>query len=246
MSRRRSPIGFVEALARRLGRRGAPPPESPFRYVFIVGYARSGSTMLQKVLASIDGFLVTSENADALSGLFFAYQSACTAHREQSTPLPDDPHDPAAGSADRFDPDRYARSLAQAFVDELVQPPARARLIGFKEARYFDRLDVFDEFVGFLQRAFVPSLVVFNKRDPAAVAQSGWWRNYPRAPLIAEIERFDRLAAAYAKTRPADTIIVDYDRYARNATALRPLFAKLGVPFDADAIQTILATPSDD
>jgi len=239
-------MGFVEALARRLGRRDTPPPESPFRYVFIVAYARSGSTMLQQVLASIEGFLATSENADALSGLFFAYQSACTAQHEQSPPLPDDPDDPAARGADRFDPDRYARSLAQAFVDEIVQPAARVRLIGFREARYFDRLDVFDEFVGFLQRAFVPALVVFNKRDPAAVAQSGWWRNYPREPLIAEIERFDRLAAAYAKTRPADTIVVDYEHYAWNASALRPLFTKLGVAFDADTIQKILATPSED
>ena len=244
MSRRRSPIGIVDALARRLGRRGVPSPVSPFRYVFIVAYARSGSTLLQRVLASIDGFLATSENADALSGLFFAYQTACTAHREHGMPMPDD--DPARRVADRFDPDRYARSLAQAFVDEIVQPPARTRLIGFKQARCFDRLDVFDELVGFLQRAFVPTLVVFNKRDPAAVAQSGWWRNSPREPLIAEIERFDRLATAYAETRPADTIIVDYDHYQDDASALRPLFAKLGVPFDGGTAQKILATPSDD
>ncbi len=245
MSGRRSPLGFVEALARRLGRGGTAPPEPPFRYVFVVAYARAGSAMLQKVLASIDGFHVTSDNADALNGLFFAYQSACGTLREHDAPALDDPVD-GADDADPFDPDRYARTLAQAFVDEIVQPPARARIIGFREARYFEQLDVLDALIGFLQRAFVPALVVFNQRDPAAVAQSGLWRNYPHEPLIEEIERFDRLTSAYAKTRPTDTIVVDYDRYARNASALRPLFTKLGAPFDEASVRAILETPSDD
>src|SRR6187397_2659063 len=132
----RSPLGFVESLARRLARRKPPaPPELPFRYVFIVAYGRSGSTVLQKILASIDGFHVTGENADALAGLFYSYRSACEAREEQGTEPRRNPGDPWRG-ADRIDPEHYARTLAQAFVEELIQPPARARMIGFKEVRY--------------------------------------------------------------------------------------------------------------
>lgn len=243
--KRRTPLGFVEALARRLARRNAPTADLPFRYVFLVAYARSGSTLLEKVLASIAGFHLTGENADALSGLFFSYQRACEAGREPAEDPRDGPDDPGHG-ADRIDPERHARTLAQAFVDEILQPPARARMIGFKDVRYFDRLDAFDDYVGFMQRAFAPALVVFNKRDAAAIAQSGWWRNYPREPLIAEIERFDRLASTYAAEHPAETIVVDYDAYARDAAALRPLFQRLGVPFDQTTVQKILDLPVDD
>jgi hypothetical protein len=242
--KRRSPLGFVEALTRRLARRKPPPPELPFRYVFIVTYGRSGSTVLQNVLATIDGFHVAGENADALAGLFYSYRSACEARDEQGNEPRRNPSDPWRG-ADRIDPEHYARTLAHAFVEELIQPPARARMIGFKEVRYIDHLDDFDEYVGFIQMAFAPAFVVFNKREAAAVVQSGWWKDYPREPLIAKIERFDALAAAYAARRPADTIVLDYDVYSRDASVLRPLFERLGVPFDARLVQKVLDTPLD-
>jgi hypothetical protein len=238
--KRRSPLGFVEALARRLARRARQSTaDLPYRYVFVVAYARSGSTLLQKILASIDGFHVTGENADALAGLFFSYQSACQARQEQGAEPRTDPGDPWRG-ADRIDPEQYAKTLGQAFVDEILQPPARARMIGFKEVRYFDRLDVFDAYLDFIRLTFAPALLVLNRRDPAAVAASGWWRNYPRESLIAEIERFDTLAAAYAARHPDATITLDYDAYGRDVTALRPLFDRLGVPFDAATAQRIL------
>jgi hypothetical protein len=240
--KRRSPLGFVEALARRLGRRSQPTTDLPFRYVFVVAYARSGATVLQKVLASIAGFHVTAENADALSGLFFSYQSACRARLEPGTEARSDPGDPGRG-ADRIDPEHYAKTLGRAFVEEILQPPARARIIGFKEVRYFDRLDVFDEYLDFLRLAFPPALLVLNRRDAAAVADSGWWRNYPREPLIAEIRRFDVLAAAYAARFPEATIMLDYDVYRRDADAFRPLFERLGVPFDRRMVQAVLDVP---
>jgi hypothetical protein len=237
--RARSPLGFVEALARRLARRTHPTADLPYRYVFVVAYARSGSTLLQKILASIDGFHVTGENADALAGLFFSYQSAYQARHEQGTEPRTDPGDPWRG-ADRIDPEHYAKTLGQAFVEEILQPSARARMIGFKEVRYFDRLDVLDEYLDFIRLAFAPALLVLNRRDPAAVAASGWWKNYPRATMIAEIERFDTLAAAYAAKHPDATVTLDYDVYSRDAAALRPLFARLGVPFDLRSVQRIM------
>lgn len=48
----------------------------PFRYVFVVAYARSGSTLLQAILASLVGFWMVGENADALGGLFDSVQAA--------------------------------------------------------------------------------------------------------------------------------------------------------------------------
>jgi hypothetical protein len=261
--RRRSPIGFMEALARRLARRRGSTADLPFRYVFVIAYARSGSTRLYEALATIDGFYPTSENAAALHGLFFAYQSACRARDEQpreardepATPPPGQRVDPLEGEdgeagdtaspATRFDPDHYARTLAQAFVDELVQPPARARLIGFHEMRYFDRLEVFDEYVRFLSTAFAPALVVFNKRAPSAVARTGAWRSYPEDTVVTELERFDTRAATYAAAHPSQAIVMDYDAYSRDPSALRPLFERLGVPFHEDAVRTIVTTPLD-
>jgi hypothetical protein len=239
--KRRSPPGFVQAFARRITRRTQPASELPFRYVFVVAYGRSGSTVVQKVLASIDGFHVTGENADALGGLFFSYQSARLARREQGTEPRDALGDPWRG-ADRIEPDQYARALARAFVDEILQPPARARMIGFKEVRYIDRLDVFDEYLDFVRLAFRPAFLVFNKRDAVAVVDSGWWRNYAREPLIEKIERFDTLAATYVARHPTTTMLLDYETYRSDAAAFRPLFEHLGVPYDRRMVQRTLET----
>jgi hypothetical protein len=264
--RRRSPFGFVEALARRFGRRHEPA-DLPFRYVFVIAYAHSGSARLYDALATIEGFHATAQNADALHGLFFAYENGCRAQAEQASASPDGPsaalfHDlampsgvadraealareePAAGPAG-FDAGHYARRLAQAFVDTLVQPPARARLIGFHEMRYFERLEIFDAYVEFLMTAFVPALVVFNKRDPAAVARSGAWQSYPEEAVVAELTRFDARAGSYAAAHPANAIVVDHGTYGVDSSALRPLFERLGAPFDAAAVARIFATPLD-
>lgn len=228
------------AVRRWLSRRRAGGSE-PYRFVFVVTYARSGSTVLQAILASLDGFWMTGENAGALEGLFDSYRRAKQAREEQGGEPRRAPGDPWRG-ADRIDPERYAAALARVFVEEILQPPTAARVIGFKEVRYFDRMDDFHDYLGFMQRVFAPSLIVFNKRRAEDVAQSGWWKVHETAALVAEIERFDGLAARYAGAHPEGTIVVDYDAYCRDVAALRPLVERLGRPFDPAALRRILAT----
>ena len=151
------------------------------------------------------------------------------------------PGDPWRG-ADRIDPERYAAELARVFVAEIVRPPASARIVGFKEVRYFDRMDDLPEYLAFMARVFAPALLVFNRRRAADVARSGWWKAYDGAALVAEIERFDALTAAYAAAHPAGTIVMDYDVYSRDVEALRPLVERLGRAFDGRALGRVLAT----
>ena len=234
-------VWFFERFVDRKRERNSEPA-GPYRYVFIVTYARSGSTVLQKILGCIDGFYVAGENGGALFGLFQSYQAARAAVVEQGNEPRSDVGDPWRG-VDRIDPERYGRALADVFVNEIVQPPPSARVIGFKEVRYFDCLDVLDEFLEFMQRQFEPSLIVFNKRNATAVAQSAWWRNYSTAELIAEIERFDRLMTGYVERHPADALIVDYDAYCRDVNSLRALFDRLGEQFDPASVQAVLDVP---
>jgi hypothetical protein len=229
----------VRAWCRRLSARRARAAD-PFRYVFIVTYARSGSTLLQAVLGGLFGFWMMGENADALGGLFDSYRAAKHARDVQGTERRTARGDPWRG-AHRIEPDRYAVALARAFVDEILQPPKTARVVGFKEVRYFDRLDELHAYLAFMQRVFAPSLVVFNKRSAEDVARSGWWREHDTTELIAEVLRFDRLAEEYAAAHADRALIVDYDAYCRDVNALQPLFAMLRRPLDPDGLRRVLA-----
>jgi hypothetical protein len=223
---RRPPVGVARA--------------TPYRYVLIVTYARSGSTLLQKILAGIDGFHVVGENHDALGGLYRSYLSARATREEEGSARRDEPGDPWRG-AHHVDPERYARALARVFVDEILQPPPAARVVGFKEVRYFDCLDVLPDYLAFIQRVLSPSLVVFNKRKATDVARSAWWKEHPTDALVTEVERFDTLMDDYTAAHPHDAMVVDYDAYRSDPTALRPLFDRLDVTFEPQRIADVLA-----
>ena len=51
-----------------------------YQHVLIITYGRSGSTLLQGLLNSIDGCIVRGENYDACKGLFRTYQAVSYTH----------------------------------------------------------------------------------------------------------------------------------------------------------------------
>lgn len=107
--------------------------------------------------------------------------------------------------------------------------------------RYFDHLDDLPAYLAFIQRAFVPSLLVFNRRRPEDVVRSGWWQSHDPTALADEVRRFDGLAEAYVAAHAESALTVDYDAYCRNVDALRPLFAMLERPFDPAVVRRVLA-----
>ena len=222
-------------------RRRAPDARAEVRtrrFVLIVTYARSGSTVLQSVLASIPGSHIMGENGDALAGLFASWRSASHARDEQGGQMRAASGDPWRG-AHRIDPDRYNRELVRVFISEILQPPDDAWLVGFKEVRYFDHDDDLVEYLDYVRTSFSPALLVFNRRRAADVARSGWWKDH-QSDIAGEVARFDQLTSAYAGAHPHETIIVDYDEWSADPHALRPLFEHLGATFDLPTVRRVL------
>lgn len=224
----------IFASWKRVSEHGVKP-----RYAFIVTYGRSGSTVLQKIIASISGCHFNGENSDALAGLWASYRSACATRSEQGDVPRTRSGDPWRG-AHLIDPQSYNRKLASLFVDEILRPPPDAALIGFKEVRYFDHGEALPDYLDYIRTTFAPALLIFNRRDPVAVANSAWWKNHP-ADIAAEVRRFDAQTDLYARLYPAETIIVDYDAFCRDPDHLRPLFERLGADFDRGRLAGLMA-----
>jgi hypothetical protein len=209
------------------------------RYLFIVTYARSGSTLLQKILAGIPGCHLVGENADALGGLFASWRSTVEAREGQGGTPRTKPGDPWRG-AHLIDPVRYNRRLAEIFIEEIVQPPPEAKFIGFKEVRYFDYGERLPAYLDYIRFTFKPALLIFNRRDPEEVARSGWWRSHPD-DIASEVRKFDTVIEAYERANPDETISVDYTLWRSDPDLLRPLFERLGEKFDVSQIARILS-----
>jgi hypothetical protein len=213
-----------------------------YRFLFIVTYGRSGSTLLQKIIGSNGGYHIVGENNNVLHALLCAYERASEAKRTEGNEPRDRLGDPWYG-IHLTDPERFGRDLARLFVQEFIRPPRGACTIGFKEIRYIDYPEVLERHLDYMRALFQPALFVFNRRNSGATANSlaAWWKDLTVAQIVSELEAFDRRMEAYAAAHPNDTILVDYDAYTRDPDQLKPLFARLGETFDRKKIEQIMS-----
>lgn len=227
----------------------APPgparavPHPPGGYVFIVTYGRSGSTLLQNLLNAIDGYCIRGENENILMHLargWHAVQTSRPMRGMRSAGRVSGPEDPWFG-AEAVDPGRLGRSLAALFLREVLRLPPGTRVGGFKEIRFLAHPEFFPAYLDFLHRFFPGTRIVFNTRDHAAVARSGWWARMDPASVAARLREAERLFAAYQAAHPGRCITLHYDDYVRDPAALAPLFAFLGEPFDAARVAAVMA-----
>jgi hypothetical protein len=219
-------------------RRRRVHPQPIRKFVFIVSYGRSGSTVLQSMLATVPGSHIMGENLDALAGLFQSYRSAVQAKAEQGSAPRTAPGDPWRG-AHKIKPDQYNHKLATAFLEDVLNVEKGATIVGFKEIRYFDHEDL-EEYLDYIRLTFVPGLLVFNRRNAEDVAKSAWWGTHP-ADIAEQVRRFDQRTEAYATLHSNCCLSVSYDEYVRDPQVLQPLFDRLDATFDLATLHGVLA-----
>ncbi|MEV0157507.1 sulfotransferase [Micromonospora sp. NPDC050686] len=223
-------------LASRLSRRADDSRQ--YRYVFVVTYGRSGSTLLMGLLNTIPGYRIRGENDNSLYGLY----QACTAIREAYPKRAENgwsTGDPWYG-ADRWRPDAYRRALLDAFVGHVLRPEPGDRVLGFKEIRYTaEHIKDLSGYLDFLRTAFPQSKIIFNHRLPADVAKSAWWAQNPKA-----LERIQAADTRFNQV-PADDrhFHFHFDRIDDSLDNIRELFGFLGEELDEERIRATLATP---
>lgn len=214
-------------------------------FLFIVTYGRSGSTLLQGILNSEDTIHVLGENQDLVYHMYQCFQTLRDAKRRYSRPIDKNSTHPWYGI------ESYSEELlANTFSNYLWQqigligkPDASIR--GYKEIRYMFKEDL-GEYLNFLKNTFVDSLFVFNFRNLDDVIRSGFWAEHHDQPgMVKLMQRFEAVALAFHAENPQRSVVVRYDDYVKSPDALKPLYALLGIEFDAAKIEKVLAVPHD-
>lgn len=221
----------------RLRRARLPLDAPPERYVFIVTYGRTGSTLLQKLIGEMPGVYMAGENHDCLRGVFEAWRDAVILKERYGWGFQAADH-PWHG-AHVADPDGYARAMAAAFVAHILKPPRGARTVGFKEIRYLTP-DLRD-YLLFIDRFLAPATFVINTRSIDEVSRSAWWKDADHDQLAADVARFEAITDALVAEFPDRFVKLDYARWTRDPEALRPLHAMLSAPFNRDRVAATLA-----
>jgi hypothetical protein len=207
-----------------------------YRYVFVVTYGRSGSTLLMGLLNAIPGYRICGENYNALYRLYQADAAIRQAREKFSGTSELAPQSSWYGTP-RVRPHRFRAELVDSFVNQVLRPQPGDRVLGFKEIRYTPgHVPDLAEYLRFLRECFPHSKIVFNHRDPAAVARSAWWARYANA------EETIRAADQRLLSFPADDRHFHfwYDKIDDSLANIAELFRFLGEEFDERSVRAVL------
>ena len=215
-------------------------PAGSLRYLTVVTYGRTGSTVLQAALNALPGVLVRGENYSALRGLNAYVQAVAeTADRHHAGK----PTHPWYGSR-RLSPADVVTDLRRHVLDTLLRPQPDTTWVGFKEVRYepghFPTYDDLLNYLLFLNKLFPGICYVVNVRDPEAAARSGWWPGNANALEVLTTTRAWLAAATddlQSMLGPSRAVLLDYEAWTADTGELISAFDRLGLPRADDAVR---------
>lgn len=209
-------------FARRAPRQGLP------RFVFVVTYGRSGSTLIQGLLNALPGTLVRGEN-----GLFvlhsyrawaavrdFKQQNDRYAARAKRVGRP------ATSAFYGLDDMRLAAfvtSTRQLVVHQLYGQvdSGKVDVLGFKEVRWHQVAPrETEDFFTFFDKLFPDARYVLNQRNHAQVATSGFWRREKTDHVMTAIQRVEEVQAHLRATRPGRALDIRYENLTSDDAAV--------------------------
>lgn len=216
-----------------------------FQSVLIITYGRSGSTLLQGLLNSIEGCIVRGENYNMFYGLFLAYRALQDTKmqpsnkREYSLSVTH----PWFGAA-WLDEQRFLQDARELVFHQLMPENAGTfpQCIGFKEIRYLSfNNNELSAYLNFLSKLFPNPAFIFLTRDHGQVLQSAWWKNEEEVKAKRSLEQFEATISTYVKGKNF-VFSLDYQDMTNRTPRLKQLFDFLGAPYIEEKIDQVLAT----
>lgn len=217
-----------------------------YQSILIVTYGRSGSTLLQGVINSIEGCLIRGENNNFCFPLFKAYQSILKAKEKAANVVAEYPatvvNHPWYG-APLLDENLFLVRCQELVKDLLLADQNHSPTIecyGFKERyTYPEILDEFEEYIQFLSKIFPNLGLIFNTRNLDSVLQSGWWRErdieQSKQILLTTESRFDQCLKKYK-----NSFHICYEDIINKSKNLEDMFDFLGATYSKQKIDLVL------
>lgn len=218
------------------------------QFLLIVTYGRSGSTLLQGMLNTLEGYLIKGENGDLLHGLFSAHQNLAEVRSRNLKPGIDSPENSWYG-LDQLTDIRFFEK-ASMFATQFLFPESdkgqQYRCLGFKEIRYFSLMQqsgvqALDEYLDFLMHLFPNSKLIFLSRNHSQVMSSNWWAQSRDPELLrANLEKFDQWADEYCLSHQHKSFRIRYADMIEINSRLGEMFQFLDEELNTQQIEQVL------
>ncbi len=219
------------------------PVLSRYRYVFVVTYGRSGSTLLQSAINSTPGTQLRGENRNILYHLYKSITHASrTAIGRVKDAAPRAPDHPWYGF-NEVQSAPFEAALLNAFVRDVLTPGPSAKVTGFKEIRYttqaIPRAD-FAPYMDFLLSRFPQARIVFNSRRSEDVLVSSMMAMEQPHLTRRVLKAADQLFMGY--DRGSDrTLHMQYEDYVADHGLIHRMLDFLELKSTAEAVAAVMA-----
>jgi hypothetical protein len=207
------------------------------RFVVIVSYGRTGSTLLQGVLMTAPNVLIRGEQGGTIALLHRWYDELCRHQSRLTRRYETSRRHPFFGIGG-FPRDTALRRIRLLLEETLLRPRADTAVVGFKENRWPDDVGAT---LAFLRELLPGVRFVVNTRSLDAVARSGFWRDRPDAREQIR-RRHDAIVEAAGRLHD-DVYVVHYDDWIADLETLRGLFDWLAIEFDPLRVAEVMRQP---
>ena len=225
-----------------------------FQSILIVTYARSGSTLLQGMINSIDGVLIRGENQNFIQGLHETYlrlkktRHMCVRHNFKNHKHYSNTTSPWYG-ANLLDIPlflNYCQSMIRDLLLADYQQDKSINCYGFKEIRYYYLIDSkieLKDYLDFLNKVFPQAAFIFNVRHLDDVLKSILWRDLDESITRPKLLKLESEFKAYHQLNPENTFLISYENVISKSEKLKSLFTFLGAEYLESKVDNILNTP---
>lgn len=212
-----------------------------FNSILIVTYGRSGSTLLQGLLNSIDGVLIRGENENFIFGLYEAYTRLNKAKeyglKESAFPSTHSWYGSPLIDTDLFID--YSQRMIRDIILADFKDDENIRAYGFKEIRYF-LVDNFHDYLDFLSKIFPNVCFIFNTRNINDVVKSAWWSHQDRESVENILVTMEKKFKKYAEKNINNCFSITYEDLVRKTDKLKSMFEFVGADYLDTEVDKIL------
>jgi hypothetical protein len=208
--------------------------------IIVVTYGRTGSTLLQGLLNTINGVTVLGENDNAFYHLYMYQKTIKETSLRHNGEAPNGPF--YGCSMPRHELTAEAiRNVINAYFYS-AKTITGAHCVGFKEVKYYQIGSNLTEYLDFLNQNFPNPLFIFLSRAHKEIVQSGWWSDMPPQEVIAQISEVETTARNFAQ-KQKNTYLIDYNDVIEENETLRNLFHKIGASYNSHRARVVFNTP---
>lgn len=195
-------------------RDGVPSGDHP-RYVFVVTYGRSGSTLTQGLLNALPGTLVRGENNMFMLPFFRAWAGVREFQEKNNDNAVKNGSRSAFYGLDEIDADDFVEATRELSLQALYGKADRSKVdvLGYKEVLWHRiKRDEVGLFFDWFEQVFPGATYVLNQRDHESVKKSGFWQRQEEQRVMRTLRRVEDMQQFLRETRPGRTHDIRYER----------------------------------